>query len=63
MSKDLKRKLQAARAKLNLSQSQFAAKLGVPTQTLQAWEADRNTPDKFKLEMLEQKIDQLLAEK
>lgn len=55
------RKLQEARKTLGLSQAKFAAKLGVPTPTLQAWEINRNTPDKFKLEALELRINQLLA--
>lgn len=61
MSQAFRRKLKDAREKLGLSQSKMAAKLGVPTQTLQAWEADRNTPDKFKLEALGRLIDQLLG--
>jgi DNA-binding transcriptional regulator YiaG len=63
MSKELKNKLQSLRAILGLSQSQLAAKLGVPVQTLQAWEADRRTPRGFALSALNAQLDALLAGK
>ena len=62
MSQAFRLKLKDARAKLALSQSKLAAKLGVPTRTLICWENDQATPDKFKLEALERLIDQLLAD-
>jgi|InoplaM3PM_1038569.scaffolds.fasta_scaffold01197_3 putative transcriptional regulator len=39
-AKDIKR----IRAKLKLSQSQFAELLGIKLKTLQNWEIDRNPP-------------------
>lgn len=63
MSQELRRKLKAAREKLGLSQSKFAGLIGVPTRTLIKWENDQATPDAFKLKVLEEKIDALLAGK
>ncbi|MDB6133045.1 MAG: family transcriptional regulator [Verrucomicrobiales bacterium] len=62
MPQDLRRKLKAAREKLGLSQSKFAAHIGVPPRTLQHWEQDRMTPDAFKLALLNEKLDRILAE-
>ncbi|MDB6132479.1 MAG: helix-turn-helix protein [Verrucomicrobiales bacterium] len=62
MSQDLRRKLKAAREKLGLSQSKFAKFLNIPVQTLQSWEADRYTPDAFKLAVLNEKLDAILKE-
>lgn len=63
MSKELQRKLKAAREKLGMSQSQFATHLGMPVKTLQSWEADRFTPTGLTLTMITKTLDQILAEK
>jgi putative transcriptional regulator len=60
MSQELKRKLKAARAKLGVSQSQFAKQIGVPLKTLQNWEIDRTTPQPFALKALESQLDAIL---
>jgi DNA-binding transcriptional regulator YiaG len=60
MSQELRRKLKAARAALGLSQSKFAAHIGVPVQTLQRWEGDFQTPRGFTLKALEEKLDAIL---
>lgn len=62
MSQDLRRKLKAAREKLGLSQSKFAALIGVPRSTLIKWENQQYAPDGFKLTALEEKLAQILAE-
>jgi len=62
MSKELRRKLKAARAKLALSQSQAAAAWGVPLRTLINWENDQQTPRGFTLTALQAKLDAILAE-
>lgn len=40
-------KLQAIRARLRLSQAEFAVLLRIPRSTLQNWEQARNEPDSF----------------
>ncbi|UIJ70891.1 DNA-binding transcriptional regulator [Aurantimonas sp. HBX-1] len=40
-------KLQAIRARLRLSQAEFAALLRIPRSTLQNWEQGRTGPDSF----------------
>lgn len=42
----------AAREALGLSQAQLARRLGVKTQTIDAWEADRSEPRANRLQML-----------
>lgn len=59
MSEELKRKLKEVRERLGLSQSQMAAKLGVPKRTLQSWENDQRTPSALALEALEAKLKSL----
>jgi len=63
MSEELKRKLRDARAKLGMSQRQLANQLGVSVRTLQAWEADRNTPGWLARMALNSKLDALLGGK
>lgn len=63
MSEELKSKLKAAREKLGLTQRQFAEQMGIPYQTLIAWEADRRTPRGLALTLLTEKLDAILAEK
>jgi len=60
MSQELRRKLKDARARLGLSQSKFAAVIGVPVRTLQRWEIDQSTPHSFALKALEAKLDEIL---
>ena len=61
MSQELMHKLKAAREKLGLSQSQFAAQvLGISVRTLQSWEMDQRTPRGFALQALEAKLDEIL---
>ena len=62
MSEELKRKLQEARKKLGMSQSQFAAHLEMPLKTLQGWERDQSTPRGFALSALNQALDSILGE-
>ncbi len=45
-------KLQATRARLKLSQREFAALLRVPCATLQNWEQRRTEPDAFAQHMI-----------
>lgn len=40
----ISKKLKSWRQRLKLSQSQAAAKIGVPVRTLQEWEQDRQSP-------------------
>lgn len=40
----MKTAIRAYRRKHNLSQSEFAAKLGISVRTLQNWEIGRNAP-------------------
>ena len=63
MSEQLRVQLKAARAKLGMSQSQFAKHLDLPVRTLQSWEMNRNTPHSFALKALETKLAEILAEK
>jgi DNA-binding transcriptional regulator YiaG len=63
MSEELKGKLKAARAKLNLSQSQAAEAWGVPVRTLQGWERNQSTPRGFAFRALVEKLDAILASK
>ena len=63
MSQELRDKLKAARAKLALTQNQFAQRLGIPARTLESWEADRATPRGFALVALNQTLDAILADK
>ena len=60
MSEELKSKLQDARQKLGMSQSQFAAKLGAPVKTLQGWERDQSTPRGYALKALTAALDEIL---
>jgi len=62
MSEELRRKLKAARQKLNLSQSQAAKEWGMPLRTLINWENDRRTPRGFSLTAITEKLDRILAE-
>lgn len=62
MSEQLRVQLKAARAKLGMSQAQFARHLDLPFRTLQSWEMNRNTPHSFALRALEAKLGQILAE-
>ena len=39
-------------ASLRISQSVFAARFGIPVETLQAWEQNRSTPDRAALSYL-----------
>jgi len=61
MSKELARKLQAARSKLGLSQSQAAEAWGIPVRTLQEWEQDGATPRGLALTAINQMLDRILA--
>ncbi len=63
MSQELRDKLKAARAKLAMTQNQFAQRLGIPARTLESWEADRATPRGFTLKALTAALDAILAEK
>jgi DNA-binding transcriptional regulator YiaG len=61
MSQELMHKLKAAREKMGLSQSQFAAQvLGISVRTLQSWEMNQRTPRGFALQALEEKLDAVL---
>ncbi|MDB6132488.1 MAG: family transcriptional regulator [Verrucomicrobiales bacterium] len=62
MSQDLRRKLKAAREKLGLSQSKFAALIGVPTRTLISWENDQATPRGLAFTALNEKLDAILKD-
>lgn len=62
MSEELRDKLKAARAKLAMTQNQFAQRLGIPARTLESWEADRATPRGFALAALNQALDSILGE-
>ena len=61
MSKELRRKLKAAREKLGESQSQFAKRLEIPTRTLQKWEIDQATPRGLALTTINEMLDKILA--
>ena len=61
MSQELQRKLKEARAKLGLSQSLFAAKLGIPVRTLQHWEQDQQTPRGLALASINKTLDRILG--
>ena len=63
MSQELRNRLKAARAKRGLSQSKFAAQIGVPTRTLINWENDVQTPRGLALTAINQTLDAILAEK
>jgi DNA-binding transcriptional regulator YiaG len=63
MSQELRNQLKAARAKLGLSQSKFAAQIGVPTRTLIKWENDQATPRGLALAALNELLDKILLEK
>ena len=60
MSIELRNRLKEARAKLTMSQSQFAKQVGVPLKTLQGWEGDRMTPRGLALTCINQILDQIL---
>lgn len=62
MSQDLRRKLKAAREKLGLSQSKFAAHIGVPRSTLIKWENEQAAPRGLAFTALNEKLDAILAE-
>jgi DNA-binding transcriptional regulator YiaG len=61
MSEEIARKVKAARAKLELSQAQAAAVLGVPKATLIKWEQNQRTPRGLALEALNAKLDAILS--
>ena len=63
MSKELQRKLKAAREKLGVSQSQFANQIGIPVRTLQQWEQDQATPRGLALTTINKTLDKILAQK
>ena len=60
MSEELRNKLKTARAKLALTQNQFAERLGIPGRTLESWEANRATPRGFALSALNSALDEIL---
>lgn len=62
MSEELRRKLKAAREKLGFSQPQAAKHWDIPLNTLINWENNRRTPDAFKMKVLTEKLDAILAE-
>ena len=63
MSQELRNRLREARAKLALSQSLFAQKIGIPLGTLIKWENDQATPRGLALTSINQILDKILAEK
>jgi len=60
MSKDLQSKLNQARAKLKMTQEEFAKHISVSVRTLQKWEQDNRTPRGFALSALEEKLTAIL---
>jgi putative transcriptional regulator len=63
MSQELRNRLKEARARLGMTQAQFAARIEVPLKTLQGWEGDRMTPRGLALKGINQILDKILAEK
>jgi DNA-binding transcriptional regulator YiaG len=61
MSEQLARQLKELRAALGLSQTQAAARLGIPRRTLISWENDQRTPGGLAMEALQAKL-KMLAE-
>lgn len=61
MSQELRNRLKEARAKLEMTQAQFAAKIQVPLKTLQGWEGDRMTPRGLALKSINETLDKILA--
>lgn len=61
MSQEVRNKLLAVRAKLEISQAQAAAVLEVPLITLKQWEQDKRTPRGLALKALLEKLDRILA--
>lgn len=62
MSKEVVRKLKAARAKLGLTQKDLGKKLGIPMRTIIKWENDQATPHALTWEAVEGKLAAILAE-
>ncbi len=63
MSEELRRKLQSARAKLKLSQAEFAKQIGMPRGTLIKWENDQRTPRGLSLKLINEMLDKILSGK
>jgi DNA-binding transcriptional regulator YiaG len=63
MSKELVRKLKAARELVGETQVVFAERLGVPTRTLIGWENDQRTPRGLALKALNDALDTILKGK
>lgn len=51
--KTLGQRVQAARARLGLSQVAMAERYSIPRRTLQDWELDRRTPPEYVVKLLE----------
>lgn len=62
MSAKIQARLRAARAKLNLTQQQLAALLGVALRNIENWEQNTATPRGLALEALESKLAALLRD-
>jgi putative transcriptional regulator len=62
MSEELRRKLKDARAKLGLSQAQFAKQIGMPRGTLIKWENDQSTPQGLSLKLINAMLDKILSD-
>ena len=50
---DLARKIRDLRSKLNLTQEQFAAKVGVTFSTVNRWEGGKSKPSPLAFKMIE----------
>jgi DNA-binding transcriptional regulator YiaG len=63
MSKEIARKLKAARSKLDLTQKEFAEQVGVSVHTLVQWETGQTDPRGLALDALKEKLSAILGPK
>ncbi|MBC2716058.1 MAG: helix-turn-helix transcriptional regulator [Desulfobacteraceae bacterium] len=56
---DLAKKIKRLRSKLNLTQEQFAAKVGVTFSTVNRWEGGKSTPSPLAMRQIEELLTQI----